>query len=249
MTRTPVISLGAGVQSSALLLLAVRGELPVQPELAIFADTGHEPAGVYEHLEYLEHEAAGRVEIVRVQQLDLRDAALNSSFNPIPLYTVGGGLGQRQCTYQAKIRPLRAELRRRGYGPDWPVACLMGITTDEVARMKPSGRHWIENTWPLIELGMSRHDCRTWAAEHGYRPAPRSACVFCPYRTNDEWRAMRADDPESWRQAVEFDALAIERRGEYVHRSRRPLSDVDLEAPAPQLALAGMDECEGGCFL
>jgi 3'-phosphoadenosine 5'-phosphosulfate sulfotransferase (PAPS reductase)/FAD synthetase len=46
-----VISLGAGVQSTTLLLLAHRGELPGGPvDYAIFADTGWEPAGVYRHL-------------------------------------------------------------------------------------------------------------------------------------------------------------------------------------------------------
>jgi 3'-phosphoadenosine 5'-phosphosulfate sulfotransferase (PAPS reductase)/FAD synthetase len=39
-----VISLGAGVQSTTVLLLAHRGELPGGPvDYAIFADTGWEP--------------------------------------------------------------------------------------------------------------------------------------------------------------------------------------------------------------
>jgi hypothetical protein len=43
-----VLSLGAGVQSSTLLLMAVHGE--VQIDRAIFADTGWEPRGVYDWL-------------------------------------------------------------------------------------------------------------------------------------------------------------------------------------------------------
>lgn len=247
MNRTPVISLGAGVQSTALVLLAAAGE--VDARLAVFADTGHEPAAVYDHLDWLEGEVAGRVEIVRVQGIDLRDVALGDGFNPIPLYTAAGGIGRRQCTYQAKLRPIRAELRRRGYGPKSPVAMLLGITLDEIERMKPSGRDWIENAWPLIDRRMTRADVLAWLDRGGYPRPPRSACVFCPYRSDAEWRDLRDHDPDSWRQAVEFDA-AVRDRGEYVHRSMTPLPMVDLTTPEDrgQLALTTGDECEGGCF-
>ena len=45
-----ILSLGAGVQSSTLALMAVRGEIEM-PEAAIFADTGAEPKSVYEYLD------------------------------------------------------------------------------------------------------------------------------------------------------------------------------------------------------
>ncbi len=53
-----ILSLGAGVQSTALALMAVRGELPGfrRPVAAIFADTGWEPRGVYDHLHWLVQE-------------------------------------------------------------------------------------------------------------------------------------------------------------------------------------------------
>jgi hypothetical protein len=44
------ISLGAGVQSSVMALMAARGEIGPMPDCAVFADTQWEPAGVYEHL-------------------------------------------------------------------------------------------------------------------------------------------------------------------------------------------------------
>ena len=51
--RLRVLSLGAGVQSTTLALLAVRGEIGPMPDCAIFADTGWEPRAVYEHLTWL----------------------------------------------------------------------------------------------------------------------------------------------------------------------------------------------------
>ena len=51
--RLRVLSLGAGVQSTTLALMAAHGEIRPMPDCAIFADTGWEPAAVYKHLDWL----------------------------------------------------------------------------------------------------------------------------------------------------------------------------------------------------
>ena len=48
-----ILSLGAGVQSTTLYLMFVRGELRPQIDYAIFADTQDESQAVYRHLEWL----------------------------------------------------------------------------------------------------------------------------------------------------------------------------------------------------
>ncbi|WP_206685945.1 hypothetical protein [Kribbella qitaiheensis] len=69
------LSLGAGVQSTALLLLAAEGVLP-RPDVAIFADTGWEPAAVYAQLDRLAAIAkAAGIELHRVSKGNLRDDA------------------------------------------------------------------------------------------------------------------------------------------------------------------------------
>ena len=50
------LSLGAGIQSSTVLLLACEGVIP-RFDVALFADTGWEPKAVYEHLDWLEDKA------------------------------------------------------------------------------------------------------------------------------------------------------------------------------------------------
>ena len=52
--RLRVLSLGAGVQSTTLALMAAHGEIGPMPDCAIFADTGWEPNAVYEHLAWLD---------------------------------------------------------------------------------------------------------------------------------------------------------------------------------------------------
>ena len=86
-----VLSLGAGVQSSCLALLAERGEygLP-KPDFAIFADTGWEPQAVYDHLDWLESQLS--FEVIRVNNGNIRDNILQgrmpdgSKFLGIPAF-------------------------------------------------------------------------------------------------------------------------------------------------------------------
>ena len=51
--RLRALSLGAGVQSTTMALLAAHGEIGPMPDCAIFADTGWEPSAVYDHLDWL----------------------------------------------------------------------------------------------------------------------------------------------------------------------------------------------------
>jgi hypothetical protein len=112
-----VLSLGAGVQSTALLLLSADGKLP-KLDAAIFSDTHWEPAAVYAHLDRLEREVAepAGIPIYRVSTGNLRDDVLNpNKMRSIPAYTAGpngerGMLG-RKCTQQYKLRPVLEQVR------------------------------------------------------------------------------------------------------------------------------------------
>ena len=73
-----VLSLGAGVQSSTLLLMACKGEIE-KPDVAIFADTGWESATTYNHLKWLTVEAGHYgIPVITVQSYNIRDDSLNA---------------------------------------------------------------------------------------------------------------------------------------------------------------------------
>jgi len=83
------LSLGAGVQSTTLALLALEGVLP-RPDVAIFADTGWEPRAVYEHLDRLAAVLAeAGVPLLRVSNGNLRADALDPTrrYASIPYFT------------------------------------------------------------------------------------------------------------------------------------------------------------------
>jgi hypothetical protein len=265
MRRSPVLNLGAGTQSSVLLLMACSGELEERgwerPEVAVFADTQDEPSDVMEWLPYLRIEAhkagirlvEGTAGDLRADVIAVAEGRAKRASNP-PLF-VRDPEGQKQmiprnCTRDYKIRTIRRELRELGYGPKRPVVSYMGITVDEVERMKPSDVKWQTIAYPLVEMGMSRHDCILWLAERGLE-APKSACVMCPMRSDGGWREMKQRRPEEFAAAVDFD-LRVRTglpglRGEaFVHSSLRPLGEVDFSNAEDrgQLSL-----CEvGGCW-
>ena len=267
------ISLGAGVQSTVLALMADRGEhgLP-RPDVAVFADTGWEPPHVYEHLDWLESQLS--FEVVRVDNGNLRENIMEG-INPrgkpyltIPAFLVNpdgsSALARRQCTSEYKIKPIHDYLRQRlglQYGRRAPMNVFaevwMGISADEAVRAKPSREEWIESKFPLVELGLSRAQLFNWFNEHyPDRYLPRSSCIGCPYHTNAEWKWLRDHDPKSFQDAVAVDhALrnnpivknSISKKGDaYLHRLRRPLADIDLSS-APDYDSVMLDECEGVC--
>lgn len=259
--RPTVISLGAGVQSTALALMAAAGDLDTlgpRPELAIFADTGWEPAATYAHLDRLELELAGRLEVIRVSAGDLRQDTIDAAagdgagFAVIPLYVTNAdgkrAILRRQCTREYKLEPIYRELRRRDLNP---VTLYLGITLDEVQRMKPARVQWARNAWPLIERRLTRHDCARYLETAGWADVPKSACIGCPYHAAAQWRDLRDNSPDEWADAVAFDA-AIRRLpridGEaFLHPSRVPLNEVDLTTREDLGQLTLDDECEGLC--
>src|SRR5208283_3291258 len=117
------ISLGAGVQSSTMALMAAHGEITPMPEGAIFADTQAEPRAVYEWLDWLETKLPFPVH--RVTAGNLREAALTQHtskkgivypLKSLPYHTSGpngnrGMVRQRTCTRDYKIRPISKALR------------------------------------------------------------------------------------------------------------------------------------------
>ncbi len=271
------LSLGAGVQSTTMALMAAHGELGPMPDAAIFADTGSEPGPVYEHLRWLMSanvlpfpvHIVGKPTSLHADLLRGTNSVGRRRYAAIPAFLDRGteprGMGRRQCTKEYKIEPLIKKQRELlGYAPRKRIPAnsieiWIGISTDEAIRMKPSFNRWATNRWPLIEKRMSRWDCTLWLERNGYPVPPKSACTFCPFRSDLEWRALRDSDPIGWQQAVEVDnAIRGNTSGyardlkfkPFLHSSLKPLDQVDLstssERGQPDMF---NNDCEGMCGL
>jgi hypothetical protein len=263
-----VISLGAGVQSTTMTLMAAAGELEPMPDCAVFSDTGWEPRRVYDHLAWL-RSLALPFPIRIVRNGNIRNALTSDKpgrYAVVPFYLkteADRGIGRRQCTHEYKLKPLRWAYRellgvdRKKRLQPASVVSWIGISTDEAMRMKPCNVAWNVNRWPLIEKRMNRNDCMRWLERNNFPIPPKSSCIGCPFHNNRHWREMRDNAPNEWADAVAIDRLirtggtqakTHSRSEQYMHPSLKPLDQVDLSTAEDrgQLDLFN-NECEGLC--
>ncbi len=282
--RSVYLSLGAGVQSSTLALMAAAGEVKPMPKAAIFEDTQAEPEAVYRWLDWLEQQlpypvfrvTAGSLTDATTQVCEFKSKTVREKDTPrlipvskrlrktdkyldslVPAFALGRdgapmGMLQRRCTSKYKIIPVIRKLRELGQGEN--VIQWIGISWDEIIRMKPARDFWIENQWPLVEKRKTRTDCLQWMQDHGYPKPPRSACVFCPYHGDSEWLRLKREDPEGFQRAVQFERNFQEAASRqdslkgtpFLHSSLIPLDQVTFKESKPRINLFG-NECEGMC--
>lgn len=257
-----VLSLGAGVQSSALALMAAKGEIGPMPDIALFADTGYEPAQVYRWLDWLEKQLP--FPIKRVTRGNLYHDELAGNKNRVPYFVKNErgeiGLGKRQCTADYKIKPIEQYVRKNVLGlkpkqhaPKYHIVDMwMGISLDEIQRCKiPFTNKWQRNVYPLIENKLTRGHCLEWMQKNNYPSPPRSACLCCPFHSDKEWLRIKNGPNDEWQNVIRFDKEIRKKNNlngtPFLHKSGKPLDEIDFITPESQGQLSFLDECEGVC--
>lgn len=193
---------------------------------------------------------------------------------------VPGGLTRRQCTKEYKTEVINKFLRRElagiGHGQRMPKDVMIhqyiGLSYDEPGRIFGKGgrpgvkerinsQKWATAHFPLYDMYLTREMLRGWLANYGIpHRVPRSACTFCPFHDNAEWSRLKGM-PEEWARIVQIDRAlrtdaacgrALDQKL-YLHRSCRPIEDVDLTVPEPRPIQQDINfsvlECEGMCGL
>lgn len=251
------IALGGGVQSSFLLWLANIEHWDVKA--AIFADTGYETPETYRWVYRMSQMSAIPVITVR-EPRDLLGLMLTDKKLPLPAFVrkPNGAVSKirRDCTRDWKIRPLargykdQMGLARRARFQDNEALVLLGISSDEAHRRKPSGYHWQHLEYPLVERGISREQCRE---DLPWGNPPRSACWFCPHASDKRWINIRERSPVQWHKAIVLDRhiRTAHKRGAfsldnpaYLHSSAVPLEEVEFSSG---YTVGLEEECTGHC--
>ena len=261
--------------------MAAKGEIGPMPDFAVFADTQAEPASVYTWLDWLETQLP--FPVIRVTKGSLTESVLKIRIKEksiysdqpmtylrtnIPVYglmpsgDIKPALG-RACTADFKVAPILKKIRQRcgiKHGQkEVTVTQWLGISYDEMQRMKLPSNPWTQHRWPLVEKRMTRSHCKDWMAKNGYPEPPRSACYYCPFHDDEEWRRLKTEDPEHFAKAVEFDKTYRRLQNEnpggfrvevYLHKSCKPLDEVDFtDKHKDQMGFDFSSECEGMCGL
>lgn len=241
-----VISLGLGVQSTAMYMMSSLGYIP-RADHAVFADPGAELPKTYEILEVLKDWAKlnNGIPIHVTKENNLYEDLIKGTnstgqqFTAIPAFTKSGGMVRRQCTAEYKIKPVIKKIRElynlkpRQRMPQTEV--WLGITMDEIERVKVSRLPRIDYHYPFIEMRMSRHECLSFFEDRSFPKPPKSACVFCPYQSNKYWKELKEKLPEEFNKAVKIDNAIRQNTKDtdkkepiYLHRSCTPLERVDF---------------------
>jgi hypothetical protein len=264
--RVRAFSYGGGVQSTAALVLAARGEIDFP--LFIFSNVGEKaehPASLAYVRDVAEPYAAEHgIELVTVsatykgEPVDLFDRVAEGvgesmSFHIPAFQSRTGAPSSRRCTYDHKIRPIYRELRRRGASRADPATVGLGISLDEIHRAKTaSGELAQVNTYPLLDLALRRSDCMAIIADEGLPMPGKSSCWFCPYHSRQAWLRLKSETPELFARAEALEDRMNESRGlsgesrVWLTRSRLPLADA-IGPDQIELDLDG--GCESGYCL
>ena len=256
-----VISLGLGIQSTAMYLMSSLGYMD-RADYAIFADPGAEYDQTYKLLDDLKNwsKKNSGIEIIVCDEKNLYNDLIdgfNSSgqrFAGIPAFSnyEYGGMVRRQCTSEYKIKPVMRKIRElhglKKYQKNKPSEVWLGISLDEIQRMKTSLIFNVEYVYPLIDRRLTREDCQKYLTEMGFNDVIKSACVFCPYHQNRDWKRLKNTNPKGWGKAVEVDNSirnALINRGLegelFLHRSLKPLDSAYLQEDQEELFM-----CEEG---
>jgi 3'-phosphoadenosine 5'-phosphosulfate sulfotransferase (PAPS reductase)/FAD synthetase len=215
------VSFGGGVQSTALAYLCINkderlvkavGQLP---SLFLFSDTGDESATTYSHIDkvFKDLAAAGfdaqttyKRKIVSKGVKEKCD--LSSTFAlgkvEIPAWIEGNSKRvrsfiRRQCTFHWKVEPIEiyakkyfdVRLRKRRVPP--LISQWLGISLDEAQRSRKSTETWRHYVYPLLAMGWTRSDCVNYLSSIGVS-ATKSACIFCPFRSDQEWSELSEEE-------------------------------------------------------
>jgi len=226
---TEILSYGGGTQTIAMCVLVAQGKLP-RPDYVIAADTGREMPSTWEYADEVARPLLASVGLdlhIAPHTLATVDVYAANGDLLMPVYTDTGKL-PTYCSDKWKARVVHRYARQvLGTGTD--LVNWIGFSLDEIGRVKgEDGRRY-----PLIDLMLTRADCEHVILAAGLPLPAKSRCWMCPHQHNAEWRQVRDQYPEQWRQAIELDNEIREnddRGGVYLHPQRVPLEQADIDA-------------------
>ena len=246
-----VLSLGGGVQSTALLLLVRDGKLPM-PDICIHSDTGSEMPHTQPIIEYCKaicEEIGLRFEIVTSHRGKLHEDYMRIGTVPV--------IGIRSCTTNFKILPQRRLIRQIVGSRNGVVLaeCWLGITKDEDSRRISSDVMWCVNKFPLLDvLPMTRRECLAILQKEGLE-VKKSGCFCCPFQGAKGFIKLRREYPSLFDLCLDMEKSYHSRVGEGKSLTPGISTLKSLQMPSlfsfgPETVQIEQSNCDsGGCFI
>lgn len=243
-----LLSLGGGVQSSALAVMAYSDQWPEIPSpdavirSEIHAETPETNHFLREHLYPWLEKMEATVHIIDGGSLYRHtiQSAREKNYTPLPVWseTETGEIGPlpHDCCHETKVKPIIKKTRSllgikpREHASGQVVAEMwLGISLEETNRARPGWEPWLRYRYPLIEQKLDRSDCQQVFQKEDLPTPPRSSCWFCPLQSNDRWKMLVEKHPNHMKAAVKMDEIIRDKSGDrpcFLHRSGRPIKEI-----------------------
>jgi len=171
-----ILSLGAGVNSTAIIALKSQGRLDF--DLAVFADTGSEMPETYVYLnEVLEPFCSKNnipLEVVKKDGVSMHETYMSKKVIPTRRYGI--------CRDHYKIRVVRKFLKQKF--PGEKVETIIGFDAGELNRQKGFELLGEKALFPLIDLGINREGCKSTIRKSGLPVACEKWLFYVSTSTN-----------------------------------------------------------------
>jgi len=191
-----ILNFGAGINSTALIIELVKRNM--KPDHVIFADTGNELPETYEHVERMKN---------WFEKNGISFLIVKSKYG-IPLYDYYFAKKTipwrkfRDCTDKFKKAPIAVFLKQfKNEG----VMQYIGISIDEVHRVRKSEIKWIELSYPLVEWRIDRKKCIEIIEREGLKVPVKSGCFLCPFQPLESWKNLFNIHPELFAKAEQME--------------------------------------------
>ena len=194
--RLRVISMGAGVQTTAMLLRYYK-----EYDYCIFADTGDEMPGTYYYIEkylkpFCKKVGVPWITVKHKKYNSIMEWCMNKKVLPIKR--------TRNCTVHFKIKPINRFLKAHGATRLNPAVIDIGFSLDESHRLGNNrfDPQYIKKNYPLLDDKITRQQCQEIIREHGWELPVKSGCDFCPFKSRKTIRALAYENPERFAKIV-----------------------------------------------
>lgn len=265
-----ILSFGAGMQSTALALMACENSQAAKPPFplvpvydeVVFCDLGFEPPWVLRQMKFTQR-ACERAGI----PFRVLDAPLYKDFVEnfgerrtisIPWWTLGNDGHKskmpRNCTIDYKVNLISKHIRwdLLGYKKGQRLRAEdrkahemhMGFSAEEIRRCKESPNPMLVNKFPLVEMGLTRADNYAYIKDVWGLDTKASACCFCPFHQNYFYHYLKANLPETYKKLVDVDNLLKDKN------PKPPMnSDLFISRSRKRLAELTEEDCaDAQCF-
>lgn len=128
----------------------------------------------------------------------------------------------------------------------------VGVSLDEIERIKDSRVKYIEHYYPLIENRITIDQIVNYFEVNKIKEPGKSACLICPFHSFNYWSMFKRYSRKEFEKACDFDDAIRNYPGlkskAYLSNFRKPLREIDF-SQHPSLFPELIEECEGLCGL